>query len=101
MNNTDKLVRALIDALGFDVEEIIKKDAGNAIGMKPDGTCFYADLLVGYKLTKKADGYIFTKGMVLNIISILGDHTVSLNGRNNDDVLELISNLEVMIDENI
>ena len=26
MNNTDKLVRALIDALGFDVEEIIKKD---------------------------------------------------------------------------
>ena len=40
MNNTDKLLRALIDELGFDVEEVVTKHSDKEYD-------------IDYKLTKK------------------------------------------------
>lgn len=47
----------------------------------------------------KKDEFTLTRGQIKAIIDTLGNCTVSRNGRNNDDVLCLISNLEALIDE--
>ena len=123
MNNTDKLLRAFIEASGFDIEKLvdtklttISKQSGinritsSAMTMRESGLatvngneykrgddeCYYLkpSLDIDYKVTKKVGHYEFTKHMIENIIGVL-------EGHDNDDVHILINNLEVMINENI
>ena len=109
MNNTEKKLDALIDALGFDVEVTSHTVYGEsiALGSMPincGGTKweYFADKEIytevisttDYKLTKKVRHYELTKPMIENIIGVL-------EGHDNDDVHILINNLEVMINENI
>ncbi len=106
MNNTDKLLRAFIEASGFEIEEVattITKERKEFLESENMLLTLAIESAVDYKVTKKSDEerFTFTRYMIKDLIDVLGDHTVGSNGHNNDDVLELISNLGVMIDENI
>ena len=98
--NTDKLLRAFIEASGFDIEEVVetntfiqKGESGGLFSMgSPDVS--FTTTTIDYKVTKKAEHYEFTKPMIENIIGVL-------EGHDNDGVHILINNLEVMINENI
>ncbi len=92
----DKLLRAFIEAQGYEIEEV----KGEVFVGSYAGDDKYITRTIDYKVTKKETGIIFTKDMVENIINVLSDYT-STNGRNNDDVLNLINTLEAIIDENI
>ena len=95
MNNIEKKLDALIDALGFDVEEVetpVKVTSYEA--SKPAVMIERTLYTNSYKLTKKVRHYELTKPMIENIIGVL-------EGHDNDDVHILINNLEVMIDESI
>jgi len=109
MNNIEKKLDALIDALGFDVEEVGNIAYGEivplgkmAVGCADKDWEYFPDEEVYkevlsrfiYKLTKKVRHYELTKPMIENIIGVL-------EGHDNDDVHILINNLEVMINENI
>ena len=55
MNNTDKLLRAFIEASGFDVEEVITKQEL----ISPESPIFNRTIeTIDYKVTKKRSGGI-------------------------------------------
>jgi hypothetical protein len=51
MNNTDKLLRAFIEASGFEIEEI--KGEGGVVGLDSQGKVLRAVITVDYEVTKK------------------------------------------------
>jgi hypothetical protein len=109
MNNTEKLLRAFIEASGYEVDEVdtsVKFYKADDIDRDGDP---YVDAVptvvssIDYKVTKKADEerFTFTRYMIKDLIEVLGNHTVARDGHNNDDVIAIINSLEAVIDENI
>ena len=79
MNNTDKLLRAFIEAQGFEIEEVINKRALVKVGELD--TTPYPDYIttIDYKVTKKADDGIVLgeskyKGNLMKV-EVIGSRT--------------------------
>jgi hypothetical protein len=53
MNNTEKLLRAYIEAQGFDVKEVTKSFVMKDMGRPEADAMFTSTQVVDYKVTKK------------------------------------------------
>ena len=92
-NNTDKLLRALIDALGFEIEEVKPLAASK----RSPGVVY--DMQTTYKVTKKGvDSISIEIRMVKEIIDILDRHS-TYGDRNISYVMDMMSDLRGLLNE--